>query len=235
MNNTINTIVLKTQQYRDKDLLLHVISKEYGFLSLIFYNINNISSTRKVYTLEYGHYEYIIDYKFNKTIYSPIVKNIINYNEYILSVPKVMTVSGIIADLILKSNYLNFDFICETYKLLNSKNYIYVFTIFLVRILDFEGIMPAIDSCSKCNSTSVINFEIVNGGYVCSNCTSDTNRLSLDDLRNIRKLIKADYSNLEYFTNSDTDYTKLINVLVKFYEYYTNVELKGYQILKTLL
>ena len=67
MNDKINGFVLAQNDYKDNDLLLQVLTKEYGILSLVAKAAKKINS--KNHFLPLCLYEFIIDYKDGKTIY----------------------------------------------------------------------------------------------------------------------------------------------------------------------
>ena len=77
MNDKINGFVLSQSDYRESDVLMQVLTKDYGIISLIAKASKKINS--KNHFLPMCLYEFIIDYKDNKTIYSIHGSKLINY------------------------------------------------------------------------------------------------------------------------------------------------------------
>ena len=68
MNDKINGFVLSSSDYKEADVLMQVLTKEYGILSLVGKAGKKLDS--KNHFLPMCIYEFIIDYKQGKTIYS---------------------------------------------------------------------------------------------------------------------------------------------------------------------
>ena len=68
MNDKINGFVLSLSDYKEADVLMQVLTKQYGILSLVAKASKKLNS--KNHFLPMCLYEFIIDHKDNKTIYS---------------------------------------------------------------------------------------------------------------------------------------------------------------------
>ena len=68
MNDKIKGFVLSLSDYKEADVLMQVLTKDYGILSLVGKSAKKLSS--KNHFLPTCLYEFILDYKDGKTIYS---------------------------------------------------------------------------------------------------------------------------------------------------------------------
>ena len=103
MNDKIKALVLSINDYKENDSLLQVISEDKGFLSLVVKGSKKINSKQHFSTL--CLYEFIIDYKDNKTIYTVHNGKLLSsyYEDKDL---KLLSFKNILIELTLKSKEL---------------------------------------------------------------------------------------------------------------------------------
>ena len=68
MNDKVNGFVLSMSDYKDSDVLMQVLTPDYGIISLVGKASKKLDS--KNHFLPMCEYEFMIDYKPGKTIYS---------------------------------------------------------------------------------------------------------------------------------------------------------------------
>ena len=75
MNDKINALVLKINDYKENDLIMECISSDRSFLSLVGKGSKKVSGKTHFYNL--CLYEFIIDYKDNKTMFTVHIVNLL--------------------------------------------------------------------------------------------------------------------------------------------------------------
>ena len=68
MNDKLDCFVLSNSDYKDNDLILQVINKDYGIFSLVTKGAKKINS--KNHYMNMCLYEFLFDYKDNKTMFT---------------------------------------------------------------------------------------------------------------------------------------------------------------------
>ena len=222
MNDKINCFILNALDYKDNDLLLQVLTKDHGILSLVSKGAKKINAKNRYMPL--CLYEFLFDYKDNKTIYT--LKNgklLHSYFEY--EDLELITFKNIIIEVTYKSkeviNSLYYDNLVYLFDRLNKDNMFLLGSLYFSFLLDEYGISPNVDECLVCANKSVIGLSNKLGGFVCQKHVSSNEILEVDRLKKFRYVIKAKMHNYEdliinfFIDNSD--------LRLKAYEFYQKI------------
>lgn len=228
MNDKVNAIVLTTKPHRENDLLLTVLTENNDKLTIILFNANKTNSKRKSTSLPLTKVQYILDYNITNKFYSPKNIDILkqNYNLYINN--NLILTLNLIIEIINKSNIDSsiYNILSNLIDNINEDNYLICLVIFIKYMLQFEGIIPQVEHCTKCNSTKIINFSNKSGGFVCVNHNDTIKRIEQNRLLKIRAIIHADYNNINYFKEELSIDLEDIKIFIEFYEYHLNTKIK---------
>ena len=170
MNDKLIGFVLAVNDYKDSDTIAKVITKEYGILSLIGKSAKKLNAKNRMMPL--CTYEFIIDYKDGKDIYSTHSLRLLSsyYDEKDL---KLLSFKNIIAEAVLKSQELFeprlYDETLFFYSHFNQKDLFILGSLFFSYLLKLYGISPHVDSCSICGNEKVVAISASKGGFLCHN------------------------------------------------------------------
>ncbi|WP_423364563.1 DNA repair protein RecO [Mycoplasma sp. P36-A1] len=227
----INGIIFDVLEYKDNDLIVSVLSKEYGFMQLY------VKGGAKVTSKSF----YIIK-QFNEITFDVSKLNIDSLSLYKsgtnISVFDYTSLSYnqinaclLLAELFNKIKEIdNFDYVkyydfikkyLESIK--QNNNIYYLINLFLYNTLVILGAYPIIDKCVICNNdNSIVGFDIENFGFVCKNCQS--NAYILKDKVVLTTLYEI--NNQELKSSSSKSSNKIImNILTNYLSENTGVNL----------
>lgn len=234
MNDKVKALVLNIIDYKENDLLLQVISDDKGFLSLIVKGGKKIAAKRHFSIL--CAYEFIIDYKDNKTIYSIHNSKLINsyYEDNNL---KLLAFKNIFIELCLKAKELYdldmYKNIIETYEKMNEDNMYLLGSLFISYLLNIFGISPNVEGCVVCGNKKVIGISNRYGGFLCSNHINNENTQEVDYLKKFRLINCAKYDNYELIKNVTYD-LKDFCLIIDFFIANSDINIKSYKFYKEL-
>ena len=234
MNDKIKALVLSISDYKENDLLLQVISEDRGFLTLSARGSKKIAG--KSHYSNLCLYEFIIDYKDNKTMFSIHNAKLLSsyYEDNDLS---LLTFKNILVELTLKAKsdyelelYNN---ICFSLSNINKTNMYLIGSLFLSYILKLYGVSPNVDGCVDCHNTKVVSLSSVKGGFVCLEHLGENEPLDIEHLKKFRLINKADFDKYEAIKDIEYDF-KDFNLMINFYEVNNDNHLKSYKLFKDI-
>ncbi|NBK98122.1 MAG: DNA repair protein RecO [Erysipelotrichia bacterium] len=243
MNNQCVGIVLKQQDYKDNDMILTILSKEYGKLSLLAKGIKKASSKNAsscalfVQSVFYFHYRETSRMQTLKTaerkhmffhLYDDLEKQVIAAILCEMS-EKIECEDG---------DYL-YTLLLQCLKTLDEGHNDYgVLAFFCAKMNEIAGISPNVDGCVFCGDPHhIIAVSLYDGGFVCTQ-HYDVRRhihLSQERLRYFRLFHKAglhDYPVLEkikVYSYED------IEMIVQLFQEHSGIHLKGMQLLQEII
>lgn len=234
MNDKVNGLILRISDYKENDLLLDIITSDKSFLSLVARGAKKLSG--KKHYLNLCLYEFIIDYKDNKTMYtihnSKLLKSYYKDNDL-----KDNSFKNILTELTLKSKelyeydmYDNLLFVLDNF---NNTNMYLLGCLYLSYLLKLYGINPNVDKCVVCGNSKVISISNRLGGFVCKEHLTGLEPLDIETLKKFRLINKANFNN--YVSIKDIEYTnKDFDILMEFYLTNTDINIKAYKLYKEL-
>ena len=231
MNDKVNGFVLSQTDYKESDLLMQVLTKEYGIISLVGKASKKIDS--KNHFLPMCVYEFMIDYKDGKTIFSihssKLLKCYFEDNDI-----DMMSFKNILIEATIKNKDINtYDELCFVFGQLNKNNKYLLGSMYFSFLAKHFGVTPIVDGCAVCGGKKVVSISNRDGGFVCLNHAIGLNNLPIDMLRRFRLIIKGefkDYEVLKDFEYSINDFYLIAN----FYLENSDLKLKSYDFYKTL-
>ena len=151
MNDKIKGFVLSQSDYKEADVLMQVLTKDYGILSLVGKSAKKLSS--KNHFLPMCLYEFILDYKDGKTIYSIHGSRLLeNYFED--GDIEMMSFKNILTELTIKNRDIDtFDELCFVFEHLNRENRYLLGSMYVSHLIKQFGITPIVDRCGSFQKT----------------------------------------------------------------------------------
>ena len=231
MNNKINGFVLSISDYKENDVLLQVMTKEYGILSLVGKASKKLDS--KNHFLPMCIYEFMIDYKENKTIYSIHNHKIIN-NYFLDDDIELLSLNNIFLEASLKNRDINsYDELLFVFNNINKNNRYLLGSLFFDYLAKSFGIMPYVDGCVICQNSKVVSISNVDGGFLCSNHLHNEKTLPVDRLKKFRMIVKGGFENYDSLLNYDYDINDFY-LVANFFLQNSDLKLNSYELYRSL-
>ena len=195
MNDKTVGLILKEQDYRESSVILTVLTKEYGKISLVAQSARKMTSKNRGSILPYTKGEFFFDFKETRTMFRLKTAHTIEMYRYLhedlnasLAIAVIAEVMDAFllesADFELSSHfYALFE---ETCTALNERHRAdIVLAVTLADLLDVQGIGPDVDECVLCGNTNVAAISVRDGGFLCADCAAG-HGVSLNDLSSLR-------------------------------------------------
>ena len=229
MNDKINAIVLSISEYRENDLLLNCLCKEAGFISIVARSARKMTSHSHFY--EGNIYEFIIDLKDDKTIYTAHGNKLLN-SYYDLNNLKLMSFKNIIFEITLKSKeFYETDMFDNLYVFLNSlnENNMYLLGSLYVSYMSYiHGIKPSVDGCVICGNKKIYSVSNAKGGFICRDHLNGEKIMESEVLKKFRLINKANFNNYDLI--KDVEYRKEdFKLNMDFFIFNSEIKLRTYE------
>lgn len=231
MNDKVKGFVLSLTDYKESDVLLQVSTKEYGVLTFVGRAGKKINS--KNHFLPMCQYEFLFDYKDNKTMYTVHGSTLLN-NFFEDQDIEMMSFKNIIIEAALKNKDINcYEQLMFVFSHLNIQNKYLLGSLFFSYLIKKFGVMPIVDGCAICNESKVVGISNYHGGFLCNKHLNGEKTLSVEHLKKFRMIIKAEFDNFELIKNFDYDFIDF-KLVISFFLDNADLKLKAYDFYKGL-
>lgn len=231
-------IVLSETNYSESSKILNVLTEKYGLIGIISKGCRNIKSKLRGVSrkLVYGTFNVYYKEKGLSTLISVDVIN--SFSKIIMDLEKISYASLIIdlTNQVAKQNDSNeiFYLLKNTLiKIEDGLDPLVLTNILELKLLDYLGISPNVDSCSICGSTKqIVTLSSEQGGYICKNCYQNEPLVSEKTIKMIRMYYYVDISSITKLDVSH-EVTKEINrFLDDYYDRFTGLYIKSKDFIK---
>ena len=239
MIEKIEGIIIREKSYSETSKLITIITKKYGVINLLAKGAKTLKSPLRSSSTKLTHGYFNTIYKENKlstikeidviNYYKNIKKDIdkISYATYILEL-----VEQVIKQTNNKDVYENL--ISSLNKIEENLNPLVITNILELKCLNYLGVMPIIDCCSKCESTNIITISSDVGGYICKNCRTNETIVDEKTIKLIRMFYYVDINKIEKIDISKKILDEINYFLTAYYERYTGLYLKSKKFIEKL-
>ena len=232
-------IILNNSDYRDNDLLCHILFAEYGLLTFVVKGAKKLTS-KNAFGVNRGTIsEITFDYKENRKMFSIQRADYIESYYYDDDLIKLTTLNMIfeIAGVVSKDQ----DVVFELYDLLNktllaTREYdiLQVLALYIAKIMKLVGIEPYVDGCVLCNASKVVAISKEKGGFLCEHHALNLPKDEVRVLKKFRLINKMDFEHLNLLKDLDYNWSDTL-IMLDFLTYNSVVNVKSYRFLKSLL
>lgn len=237
----VEGIVLTTTNYSESSKILNVLTKEKGKISVLSKGCCNIKSKLRSVSnkLVYGYFN--IYYKENGLSTLICVDVIDCFKNILTDITRIGYVSYIteLVEQVVKQVNDNsiFDLYINTLLKINEKYDPSILTnIIELKLLDYLGVMPVIDSCSICGSDKqIITIDSDSGGYVCKNCYTNQKLVSEKTIKLIRLFYYVDISKITKLELCSLSKKEINSFIEEYYDKYTGLYLKSKKFLDKIV
>jgi len=239
MIEKVEGIVLNERAYGETSKIINIITKEYGIIGAIAKGARTLKSEFRATTtkLSYGYFNII--YKEGK-LSTLVSVDIINPFKNIIKDIEKISYSAFLLELseqVIKQTHQNIFDIMISGLLKINENYdpLVILNIIELKYLDCLGVMPILDKCSICSSTTnIVTLSSDKGGYICKNCRSNEKILSEKTIKLIRLFYYVDISKISKLEVSAKCKIEINSFLDDYYDRYTGLYLKSKTLINNL-
>lgn len=231
-------IILSETNYSESSKILNVLTDKYGLIGIMSKGCRNIKSKLRGVSRKLLYGKFNVYYKENglSTLISVDVLN--SFSNTLMDLRRISHSSYII-DLtyqVLKQNDSDeiFDILKDTLiKIEEGLDPLVLTNIIEIKLLDFLGITPNINSCTNCGSTKqIVTLSSEQGGYICKDCYQNEPLVNEKTIKIIRMYYYVDISSITKLDVSH-DVSKEINTFLDdYYDRYTGLYLKSKDFMK---
>jgi len=210
--NSISTkgIVIGEMPYQENSKILKVFTRDLGIISIISKGCKKPKSSLHEASNKLVLANFNISYKENglSTLISAdiinLFKNIVmDYKDIDKKMYSFYTVDLIVQVI----NHMQIDNEHDDHiydMLISSLNKIdegikpnLIYDIVRLKMLDYLGVKPSLDSCNNCDSTDIITFDYHSFGYICRKCYTNEKIYSSDSIRMLKMLYLVDIDRIK--------------------------------------
>lgn len=239
MNDRIDGIVVRQTDYRENSVIISVLTKNHGKISLTAAGARKMTSKNAAGLLPYTENEYQLDYQENKTMFR--LKTAVPIHTYRhmhedLEASSAAAVLAETADAFCLNedaamSGLAFDLLEQSFDLLNqSKSSASVLAIALSDLLTVAGIGPIVDECVQCQSQQIVALSAEAGGFLCASCARrlGIGTMPVKSLSRFRRLVKANLSQLDAVEKAGGAELEDIEILMQFILIHGGIKIRSF-------
>ena len=230
---SVEGIILSETNYSESSKILNVLTKEYGLIGIMSKGCRNIKSKLRGVSRKLVYGTFHIYYKSNglSTLIGVDIKN--SFSKLLTDLEKISYASFLLdlVNQVVKQNDSEeiLELLAATLvKIEEGLNPMILTNILELKLLDFLGVSPSIDSCAHCGSDKqIVTLSSDAGGYICKNCYQNEPLVSSKTIKTIRLYYYVDIKNISKIDVS-SEVTKEINqFLDDYYDRYTGLYIKS--------
>ncbi len=237
MQEAVEGIVVSEKDYGETSKILELVTKEHGLISVISKGCKTMKSPLRSVSAKLIYGVFHVYYKEGKLSILKTVDVLDNFKNIRLDLKKITCASMLLeltTQVIKQNNNKNiYDiFIAGLKKIDEDYDPIVITDIVSLKYLEYLGVMPVIDRCSKCGSSKAVSLSVTLGGYVCSNCLTNEPKSSEKALKLIRMLYYVDISKISKLNISNDVKEEIHSFIENYYEMYTGIYFKTKKMMK---
>ena len=233
-------IILSETNYSESSKILNVFTKEFGLIGIMSKGCRGMKSKLRGVSrkLIYGTFHF---YHREKGVSTLIGVDVINsFNNTLTDLMRVSYASFIL-DLSLQVIRQNddpeiFDLLKDSLiKIEEGLDPLVITNIVELKILDYLGVSPNIDSCSICGSDkNIVTLSADHAGYVCGDCYKNEGLVSEKTIKMIRMYYYVDIKNITKLSVSEKVSNEINRFLDEYYDRYTGLYIKSKDFIKKI-
>lgn len=231
-------IVLSEVNYSESSKILNVLTKEHGLIGVMSKGCRNVKSKLRGVSRKLIYGTFNVYYKEDGVSTLINVDLINSFSKTMMDLEKI-SYSSFILDLVLQVVRQNDD--NEIFELLKNAllkieegiNPLVITNILELKLLEFVGVKPNLDSCSLCGSTkNIVSLSGSDHGFVCGSCFTNQRLTDIDVIMTVRLYDAVDISNINKLDISKKISKEINTFLDEYYETYTGLYVKSKDFIK---
>lgn len=222
-------IILNETNYSETSKILNILTKEYGYISVISKGSRTLKSKLRGISMKLVYANFSINYKENG-ISTLLEGSVINSFKYIMNDLNKMQFSlylvNLVKSVLKESNDLEiFSILKESLiKINDGYDPIILTNIVEIKLLKYLGVQPNFDKCI-CGSSNILTFDINLASVVCNNCYQETYLFSNKTLKLLKLFWIIDIDKISKINVSLEIKEEIGNFIQEYYNIYTGIYL----------
>ena len=240
MLRKVEGIIVSEVDYKESSKIINIYNRELGIIGVIARGTKKIKSNLSGVTTKMTYGIFNISYKENG-LSTLIEVDIINNFKNIRSDISLISYACYILDL--STSVYKHDNSKDIYELLIASlikieegyDKEVITNILELKLLEYLGIKPIIDSCVSCGRKSdIVTISSYRGGYVCSDCYSDDPIVNTKTIKLIRMFYYVDISKISKLDISPSIKKEISQFIDDYYDRYSGLYLKSKEFLNEI-
>lgn len=226
----VRGIIASEKPYNETSKLLYVITKEYGYISLIAKGAKSLKSKLRSVTTKLSYCDFQINYKEGK-LSTLIDADIVNpFNNIKSDLVKISYASYLVelSTQVMKENYNENIFnllILSLEKIESGLDPKSITNILELKYLSYLGISPELNECAICQNKNVLTLSSEKGGFICAKHHTNEKIVDPKTLKMIRMLYYVDIEKLTKIDISDKLGKEIDEFITEYYDRYSGMYL----------
>ena len=236
----VEGIVLNTIDYSETSKIINVITKEYGLIGIMAKGVRQLKSETRALCERLVYAKFNIYYKEGKLSIlksGDIIDNFKNIKKDIIKISYASFLLELAGQVIKQNDNVDiYNILISGLKKINEGyDAMTIMNIVELKYLDYLGVMPVIDSCSKCGSKEYITtLSSKVGGYVCGRCLTKEKIVSDKTIKLVRMFYYVDIDKISKLEVSKEVIREINKFLDEYYDAYTGLYLNSKQFISNL-
>lgn len=238
MTDVTDAFILKQSDYRESDVLMTVLSKDYGKISFIVPGARKPKSHNALHIQPLSEVQLIFEYREGKTLFRARSAHTLSLFRHMRNDLLQTACAGVIAEVMDALTYENEEKNEEEYALLKAAfsaldegcDANTVLALYLSDMLRLFGSAPDVDECTICGSKAVSALSTEHGGFLCKRHAGayGVPLMDKEDLLRFRILVKAGMERLRDVEAHHKAQFCDVQVLVAFVKRYTGTNIRSF-------
>ena len=243
MNKKCEGIVLRQSEYRDSDMILSVLTKEYGKMSFLAKGLKKAKSKNASSTSLFTKSIFHFNENGKEGMKTLKMSERINMHHHIYEDLLTQSCAQIMCEcmdkMILEDSEEMYEVLASSLSYLNEgKNPLVVLGLYLVKCNAYCGISANVDGCCKCHSQkNIASISLKDGGFLCTKCKDPLYHVHYSEkqLRNFRLFHKAGIDDIDILIKYVDCSFDDIKIIVSFLEEYSGIHLRSIAFLEKIM
>lgn len=244
VNDVTDAFILKESDYRENDVLMTVLSKDYGKISFVVPGARKPKSHNARNILPYSEVQLIFDYHEGKTLFRLRSAHTLSLFRHMRSSLLSSAAAGVIAEameaLIMEKEGASeeeYALLKASFEALDTGHDVNtVLGLFLADLLRLFGSAPDVDECTVCGSKAISALSVKHGGFLCKRHAEEYGTAIIDkeELLRFRILVKAGMAKAAQVEAQYRATFADVKTLVSFVNRYTGTNLRSFAFFETI-
>lgn len=240
MIRILEAIVVSEVDYKESSKIINIFTKELGIIGVIARGSKRLKSNLSNSTSKLTYANFHINYKENTLstlIEVDIIDSFKNIRKDIEKISYASFVTELVVQVFKQYNNSNiYDLYIASLKKINQGiDSLIITNILELKLLDYLGIRPCIDSCVNCgNINGIVTISSYKGGFLCNKCLTNEKIVSVKTIKLIRMFYYVDISKIDKIEISEKIKNEINEFIDDYYDRYSGLYLKSKQFLKEI-
>lgn len=243
MNDTVSALILSQADFRESDVIVRVLTKEYGLLSFIAKGARKMTSKNAGSIIPVTKAEIQFDYKDGQTMFRLKTARTKKFYRRIHEDLKLTAASNMLCDVCAGMAHEaavsdeEFDLLEHAFDLLQEgKDPDTLISLYISDMMKLFGIQADADECVRCGNTTVTALSAKDGGFLCHDCAAKAGvrEIPAEDLKRFRLIVKGSLRHIDLIMNAAPADTGQLGVLIDMLRIHAGLQLRSFAFYKAL-